>query len=212
MLRFSLQKSLPALVCVALLALGAALGTHFVLKTLYGVPAPAALAPLAAPIAVGVPAWLAGGGAAQDSSISVLGIVAQSTDGQRGLALLQTSSGDRAKVYSVGQTLPNGAVLQAVQSRSVTLNAQGQLQTLPLDLKTSAAGAAVNPQRGVAVVDALAAPAFPNPMSTGAAPLNLPALGAQTGAAQARMAAKRLRAAPLSPQGQQVESQGEPSQ
>lgn len=215
--RISLQKFAPPLVCAMLLALAAALGTHFALQTLYGVPAPAPQAPRLATTSISVPVWLAGGAAVQVSELSLLGVVAQSADGKQGLALLQASSGDRAKVYAVGQTLPNGAVLQAVAARSVTLNAQGQLQTVQLDLKASA-GAAVNPQRGVgstvstfteAQVQPIQ-PIQPNPMGAAGMVINPAVLNAQVNANQARLAAKRLRADPAAaPQGQRLESQGE---
>jgi hypothetical protein len=206
--RFPLQNHLPALVCAALLALAAALGTHFALKTLYGVPAPAPLEALALANTTATPAWLASGAAAQASDWVLLGVVAGGgSNGQgngqgngNGLALLQAVGGDRAKVYTVGQTLPSGAVLKSVDARSASLDVQGSVQTLQLDLKASGAGAAINAQRGVVGFDAAAlnnnAIAVPNPMSIPAPVAASAALANAANAASARLAAKRLRAAP----------------
>jgi Type II secretion system protein C len=147
---FFLLKHLPTLLCAVFMGLAAALGTHFVLKTLYGVPAPAQAPAQAARLntATTAPNWLMSGASAQASDMVLLGVVAQNTQATQGLALLQTASGERAKVYAVGQSLPNGAVLKSVSARSITLDMGNHLNTLELNLKPNTTNPAINAPTG----------------------------------------------------------------
>lgn len=184
-----LLKYLPACLGLVFLGLSAALGTHFTLKTLYGVPAPATAPVQETPSSTHAttPIWLSSGANAQVTDMVLLGVVAQGDSATQGLALLQAAGNERAKVYAVGQTLPNGAMLKSVSARSITLEIQGALKTLPMDLKTSPASAAMASTQPS--FDRLAT--TPNPMG-----IPSPQAAANSDGASRLANRKRLRAAP----------------
>jgi hypothetical protein len=93
-----------------------------------------------------VPLWLAGGDTAQSAAVSdikLIGIVAQGEGGRQGYALIQTT-GKRAQVLHVGQTLLDGTQLLRVQGKTATLNIGGQARVLSLEMPSGSAAAVNN--------------------------------------------------------------------
>jgi hypothetical protein len=139
--RWLYSKTTSRVVSVSLLLVLVTLVTHTVLNALYGDAAPdtstisPALLPTFEPPSV--PAWLGTVAAAQPASTWVLvGAVAA---GQKGYALLQKSD-ERARLVRIGQMLPDGTQLIAVERKSAILLQQGVQTTVSLASIPSLAG------------------------------------------------------------------------
>jgi hypothetical protein len=135
-------------VTIVLLAALAGLTTDAFLKLAYGTPAPSteALPTISGETTKPLPLWLAGGDTAQGaiaSDIKLIGIVAQGDGGRQGYALIQTT-GKRAQVLHVGQTLLDGTQLLRVQGKTATLNIGGQARVLSLEIPSGSAAAVNN--------------------------------------------------------------------
>jgi hypothetical protein len=135
-------------VTIVLLAALAGLTTDAFLKLAFGTPAPSAepVPATVGDIAKPVPMWLTGGDTAQGtahSDVKLIGIVAQGEGGRQGYALIQTT-GKRAQVLHVGQTLLDGTQLLRVQGKTATLNIGGQARVLSLEVPSGSAVAVNN--------------------------------------------------------------------
>lgn len=149
---FSIRESHIAYVLATLLcALTAAFMTHYVMKLNYGIPPAIATNPLPAPTSsVQTPTWFLGNDANAGLSAQwrLVGLVAQGP-GITGLALLQAANENRARVVRVGQTLPDGAILTAVDIKHATLNSLGNVQTLQLEAPSGSTAVNNSPNRSM---------------------------------------------------------------